>query len=147
MKLLALSLILILSSCGIFKKKSNNTENNEVVQKIDLKASFGDLSHQSDLITIKSAKMEGHLLTLDISYSGGCKDHSFEMLASKMIMKSLPPKRAIKLIHHANGDHCRQLINKTLVIDMSDVAHSKNKGDVLMLLLDGYREPIKYIYP
>ena len=81
-----------------------------------------------------------------VTYSGGCKEHSFDMVGSQNISKSLPPIRQIRLIHNGNEDHCRELITRTLKVDLSDMAYSKTSGSEIVLNLKGAREPINYIF-
>ncbi len=97
---------------------------------------------KSVAINILAVKVNGNVLVIDVSYSGGCEKHEFELIGSKSIQKSLPPKRGIKLYHNANGESCRELINQTLSFDISEFAYP---GGEIMLLLEGYLTPISYV--
>ena len=112
---------------------------------IQLTAKIGDLT-ESDPITISNAQIAGNTLFLTVEYSGGCQDHTFEMIGSMAVMKSLPPKRSVRLIHHGNDDHCRALITQNLEINIEALAYSQEKGSEIILILDGYGKELKYIY-
>ena len=126
----------------------NNTKEVLDVDPINVKkAQIGDVTQESAQTTISSVKLEGNILSLDIEYSGGCKDHSFEFVGSAAIMKSLPPKRAVKLVHNSNGDTCRELISETIKFDIRALAVTETTGSEITLLLDGVKESISYVYP
>jgi len=79
----------------------NTTKEVLDVDPIDVKmAQIGDVNQESAQTTITGVSLEGNILSLDVEYSGGCKDHSFELVGSAMIMKSMPPKRTVKLVHN-----------------------------------------------
>ena len=80
-------------------------------------------------------------MTLGISYSGGCEKHSFELLGSRLIQKSLPPKRGIILYHNSNGDSCRELVTEELIFDIRNLSYDKSE---IILILEGYADPISY---
>ncbi|MCH2225227.1 MAG: hypothetical protein MK066_10710 [Crocinitomicaceae bacterium] len=144
MKLFAfITITTLLFSCGNMKKKSANSDNTETI-----KAALGDIVNaDSDATSISSASIEGNILTLSLSYSGGCEKHVFDLLGSFSVMKSLPAKRSIKLIHNANGDKCRKLVEETIKFDISDLAVAKQSGSEIVLLLDGYKGgELSYIY-
>lgn len=114
-------------------------------ENIELTAKIGELT-ESDPITITSAQIDGNKMFLTVEYSGGCEEHSFEMVGSLAVMKSLPPKRSVRLIHESNDDHCRALITKNLVINIEALADSQKSGSEIILILDGYGKELKYIY-
>lgn len=143
MKLLAfLAVSTLLFSCGNMKNKSDKTDDIKVV-----KAALGDVVNTaSDPISITAASIEGNILTLSVSYSGGCEKHIFDLLGSFSVMKSLPAKRSIKLIHIANSDKCRKMIEETISFDISDLAMAKQSGSKIILLLDGYKDELSYTF-
>ena len=115
-------------------------------RNVMIKAEIGDLTVESDMYDIESAKIVGNSLFMVVTFSGGCAEHKFKFVGSPMIMKSLPPKRSVKLIHDKNGDYCRSLVTKTLEIDLTNIAHEQTSGSELVLLLDGYKGELNYTY-
>lgn len=91
--------------------------------------------------TIEKVSLEGNILTLKVSYSGGCKDHEFQLVGNKMISKSLPPKRGIFLYHNGNEDSCRESITKELRFDISAFAYLDQE---IHLSLQGWEPIIAY---
>ena len=89
--------------------------------------------------------MIGDKLFVTITYSGGCQNHSFEAIGSSIIMKSLPPKRVMKIIHNGNGDVCRKLETKTLEINVSELSANQESGSETILLLAGFDGELKYV--
>ncbi|NQX90943.1 MAG: hypothetical protein HRT74_02185 [Flavobacteriales bacterium] len=98
----------------------------------------------SDNLSILSAKMEGDILIVDVRYSGGCEEHTFDLVSNGFYAKSLPPKLPIRILHNANGDGCRQLIETSLSFNVQPLKYA-GKGPLIMNL-QGYDEPINYRY-
>lgn len=136
-----LALSVVLFSC-------NNTKEVLEIDPIDVKkAQLGDVTQESDPITINSAVLDGHILTLEVEYSGGCQDHAYELYGSEAVMKSMPPKRSVKLVHKSNGDNCRELVTETIKFNIQNLAASQSSGSEIVLLLEGTKESISYVYP
>ena len=151
--ILLLSVLAVLLSCAETKIMTVSEE--EVVESTDnpntdvaikhIKAKIGKFM-ESDHVDIESVIVKGNALFIAVSYSGGCKEHELELIGNPLIMKSLPPKRAIQLYHNANGDSCRSLVNEILEIDITDLAYSQTEGSEIILVLEGWEEEIKYIF-
>tara|TARA_B110000879_G_C11003678_1_gene444055 strand:+ start:52 stop:462 length:411 start_codon:yes stop_codon:yes gene_type:complete len=94
--------------------------------------------------TIEDVKIVGDTLFAQVLYSGGCGDHYFEIESSGFLLKSLPPKQPVKIIHYSTNDPCRAFINKDLTFDISDFRGSPNGTTVL--LLENWNNDIIYSY-
>lgn len=136
-----LSALLLSFSCGESKKMKSKSENTS--SKVML-SSIGERPREISPTTIKSAIIEGNTLILDVAYSGGCENQSFELIGDEMIMKSLPPKRGVALVRNTNGDTCRELVNKTLRFDITSLAYQDKDGSKIILLLNGYEKQLEY---
>lgn len=133
--------------CSLFFA-CNQTKNIEPqVQTVPIKAALGSVTTESEPLTIKTASLDGNILSVEIEYSGGCEKHWVDLVGSFSVMKSLPAKRTIKLIHGSNNDHCRKLISESIMFDVSLFAFNQESGSEIILLLDGYKEEISYVYP
>lgn len=99
-------------------------------------------SYGSDPIGITNVAIEKNLMRITVKYSGGCKKHEFELMGHKMISKSLPPQRTIRLFHRADNDDCRELIEETIVFDISAFAFGEEE---ITLRLDGWETPLSYL--
>ena len=141
-------MILILLGC---KSKKNSmpdeiTNNQSGDQAVKISAEIGDLETESALIEITDARIIGNTLYLAVAYSGGCKDHEFKLFGASMIAKSLPPIRSMKLIHNNNDDNCRAYLLQKIEVDLRELAYQKEKGSVIYLNLDGWKERLTYTY-
>lgn len=146
-------------SCGNKKKavennevvemKNTETNNEQQAERRNSKVTVElvDMSQdiKSDPFTILDAHIDGNKLHLTVQYGGGCGDHSFTVLGSKMIMKSMPPQRPVMIVHDAGGDRCRALLTEELVVDISELAYTKQDGSEIFLIMEG-REKIMYVY-
>lgn len=115
-------------------------------QTIKITAEIGDPDTESALIDITDVRISGNKLFIDVAYSGGCKDHDFKVIGSAAIQKSLPPIRSIKLIHINNDDNCRAYLMKTLEVDIKALAYQQEKGSVIYLNLDGWKERLTFTF-
>ncbi len=91
------------------------------------------------------------LLAVGLFFSCGTKKIAGDgtgqsLVGSEMISKSLPPIRAVKLIHNAREDKCKALIMKTLTFDISNLAYKQEVGSEIFLKLDGVADNLKYTF-
>ena len=135
----AIALSIFLASCG--NSKEVTEEGNTPAVKKGVIIDSWDNHKENANTNINSVTLEGDILTLGISYSGGCEKHSFDLLGSRDILKSMPPKRGIVLYHNSNGDSCREFIEETLTFDISDFASGTG---TIHLNLEGWDEVIVY---
>jgi len=149
MKLLILTIgIALLASCGNSKSAASSDEVAEEKKEKTPSAKPAVLSQDiakfkdSEPYSITDVNLQGNVLQLDISYSGGCEEHDFELVGSAFIMKSDPPKRIIKLYHHKNEDNCREMIFKTLYFDISELAY--HSGEIILQLEQFSQKAISY---
>jgi len=73
----------------------------------------------SDAVTIEGFTIKGDSLELDVNFGGGCRDHSFVLLADAAWMESYPVQVAVRLSHDANGDACKALLSPVLRFDLT----------------------------
>ena len=137
---------LLLATVGCKTQKNLEKSQMDTNTKTMLTAVIGKISTPSDPVTIKSVRMEGNKLILTVQYSGGCENHSFQCIGSPVIAKSLPPIRAVQLVHTANGDACKKLIEQTLEIDISALAYKQEAESKIFLNLEGWAERIVYTF-
>lgn len=112
-----------------------------------IKAILGDSGRKTDYYTITSAEIEGVLLFMTIEYSGGCGKHGFEFIGSEALSKSLPPQRSVKLMHDNGDDMCESIVSRDIEIDISELAYKQTSGSEIILNLEGYDKPLKFVFP
>lgn len=101
------------------KLSPNSIQNDAKIQIVDRLISD---NLPSDAAGIGSAVLSGHWLTLQVSTGGGCRVHTWGLVGTPAIAKSMPPQNTIRLTHNANGDLCDALIYETLTFDLSPLA-------------------------
>ena len=132
MKFFISSFLLMLFFCfsGCEKNGSEETIDNllgtDVViaipldtNRVILSNGFDSSSAIMDSYVVNSAEFDSDTLNLEISYSGGCEDHQFLLIAWNYFLESYPVRANLLLLHNANGDVCRALITSKLSFDMS----------------------------
>jgi hypothetical protein len=106
--------------------------------------SLNNITDAGAKFNIDTAYVTGNVLAISVSYSGGCKEHSFSLSTNKGVMKSLPPKMNLILHHKNNSDHCETLIHSTFSYDITKTRISNSKK--LILNINDYQYPIEYNY-
>ena len=72
-----------------------------------------------DLLNVEAARIQGDKLIVDVTYSGGCHTHGFQLNWDGVIKKSNPPQIDLTLSHNANGDTCKAIMKETMLFDLS----------------------------
>lgn len=89
---------------------------------------------------IEKAEVFGDVLSLRVSYSGGCREHGFQLIASRQFMESYPLQVSTHLAHDAHGDACEALIVEDLLFDLTPLkkfyqdAYRSPSGTLLLRL-------------
>lgn len=122
-------------------KSKSKSKDVTIIHPVTLTDDFSLATRESAETQILNAVVTDSILTLNVSYNGGCEKHEFSLLGSKMIQKSMPPIRNIMLSHNSNGDDCRELIEEELKFNISDFKYPN--GDI-MLALVGYKSKILF---
>lgn len=81
---------------------------------------------KGEAYSINNVKRVGDFLQINLSYSGGCKIHDFEIIWDGIVYTDEPCHMNLLLIHNANNDTCEALITKTIVVNLEELI-----GDVL----------------
>lgn len=102
-----------------------------------------------DAYKFEDVSIDGDLLSIELTYGGGCADHDFALVVGPEMMESDPVQMRGSLAHYAYGDRCRALISRTLVLDLSPLAEIWRQNyfqptGALILHLDGWPTPIRY---
>jgi hypothetical protein len=82
---------------------------------------------------VDSLKINEDTLSVFVNYSGGCKEHSFELISRGMYTKSLPPQISVCLRHVNNEDACRMVVMKELKFNIAKLKHPTSKTVVVKL--------------
>ena len=75
-----------------------------------------------DPYVVNSAAVDGHRLTIEVSFGGGCRRHDFTLVISKTFLESDPVQLPAVLAHDANGDPCEAYLTESHVFDLALVS-------------------------
>ena len=96
----------------------------------------------ADEFDLNTAAIEGDILKVNLSYSGGCKSHQFTLVASDSFMESDPVQLSIYIAHNANGDTCEAYptedyhFNLTPIKNLYQKYYQQNTGTIILRLRD-----------
>ena len=111
---------------------------------------LGGGSRQTDAFQLESVAVDGHVLAVEVSYPGGCRNHEFLLQAPRSFhVRSEFVQLEVALIHNANGDPCEAFLTEQLRFDLRPIArlyrqtYHRDTGTVY-LRLDGRSGPLVY---
>ena len=82
----------------------------------------------TDVYTINSATIEDDILSVDVSYGGGCETHVFTLVAEEQFLESFPVQLRVSLAHNANGDRCKAWLTEDYHFDLTPIKEVYQKG-------------------
>lgn len=74
----------------------------------------------NDPYMIENVLVWENSLEIRVRYSGGCREHSFELLWDGTERESFPVQIPLFLVHDNNNDPCRAIVSETLEFDLSN---------------------------
>ena len=104
-----------------------------------------DLGWSEAPLTVTSVTIQGDDLVAVVQYSGGCGEHTLGLVVNGPMLKSLPPKQPLRVVHRSSGDPCRAMIVDTLVAPLTSFRGTPRGTTVL--LLEGWEKHLYYAYP
>lgn len=129
--------ILIIASCdnSLDNPEFNSNINNRSDQDAydQLVTALDDDQIISDNFYLRSAEVVDSVLHVTVSYSGGCREHSFELVWPEAIIMIFPPQFNVILLHDSNNDLCEAAITETLIFELSENGLGLSK-DVFSLM-------------
>ena len=88
--------------------------------------------------------VSGDTLVAIVTYSGGCGFHEFKLESNGPLLKSLPPKQPLRIVHRSDGDPCRAHVKETYKFGIKDYRGTTNGATVLML--ENWKPHLSYSY-
>jgi hypothetical protein len=73
----------------------------------------------TDPYQLSAGRISGNRLLVDVSYGGGCAEHTFKVCWNGTFLESLPVQTALALHHDAHGDACESFGVRPLSIDLT----------------------------
>ncbi len=120
----------------------------DIPKDADVMATFCSVSHH-DAYTLDSAAIDGDTLSIDVTYSGGAKEHVFyicwagfyEENDPEVFVEANPPRTHLTVGHDANNDSAEAEITETRTFDIApiradyDDSHD-NGADRMVVIVD-----------
>jgi len=95
-------------------------------------------SEKSDPFVLRDVIFTGDTVKITVSYSGGCKRHSFEIIWDETLSDTEPQQTGLIILHNGNGDSCEAYITETLAFNISDLAGNLTLNNLYVSVLNGY---------
>jgi len=77
--------------------------------------------YTGDSFKINSVEKIDDILEVSVSYGGGCKQHSFEIIWDGIVYTDAPSNINLFIIHDAKNDNCEALVTESLSINLKDL--------------------------
>ena len=111
---------MIFFSCDEDNIQQLNTESPSATSQSQKTSNNSIATIVSDAFEINDVKVENENLLVEVSYSGGCEEHEFELIWPEVITMIFPPDFGVTLTHNDNEDSCDAYLTETLVFDISN---------------------------
>lgn len=111
---------------------SAQAENKEVIEDAVVETG-ADITATGAMYTVDSMTVKDNILSVFVKYSGGCKEHSWDLISNGMYAKSMPPQLTVCLKHTNNGDACRELIMKEIKFNIAKLKYASSKTTVIKI--------------
>ena len=113
---------------------------------------FGSAALRTDSFDLNAAAVSGNILTVNVSFSGGCRYHVFVLTAAGAFRESDPVQLPMVLTHDDNGDTCQAYPTEDRRFDLTPIkeryraAYGLDSGSVRLLLqpAPGTDQPLVY---
>jgi hypothetical protein len=112
---------------------------------------FNRDSLPDDMLIVKSAFIDGNCLWITVQYSGGCREHSFELYLLRPWCGTPPvPPPSLLIGHDARQDACEAIITETISFDITRLQEDDTSSVEFYLsplnLASSYMKLFRYDY-
>lgn len=101
--------------------------------------------YPNDYLIINSVSSQDNELNLNISHSGGCEDHEYELIQEPLFCGTPPIYISIYLSHNSNNDPCEAWITEDLCFDLSTVFENFPEDDITIGLYNTHQSDTTWI--
>jgi hypothetical protein len=123
MKYKSLFFCLLLISCAARKNENTIAQKNREVKKVLIEN--GHAATDSSY-SIRSFSISGDTLKIEVTYSGGCGTHTFDLYSNALLKKSLPPQVDVTLEHKSEKETCNKDVTELLLFDINPLKKPGN---------------------
>ena len=89
----------------------------------------------NDAASIDAITFFGNSLKINITYQGGCQEHTFALYTFSAFLQSYPQQAQIYLSHDSGRDTCTEKIEKLLTFDLTPLNQERTDPSDYPLLL------------
>lgn len=117
-----------ITACGTSKEAQDNKRMNCPPAILKADADQLKVENINNFVSVESVKYSAGYIKLVTSYSGGCEDHEFYLVNTKIDDDGDEGNSFnFEVLHDTKGDACREFITDTLCFDVS--GFKMKKGD------------------
>lgn len=103
-----------------------------------------ELKERSAPFEIAYADVLNDYLMLQVTYSGGCEDHSFHLLSDGKYTATYPPEIVLHIRHDDHGDRCRGVVDEKRYFDLTNLRYPGTNR--VRLVFEKTNKILDYIY-
>jgi hypothetical protein len=89
----------------------------------------------TDPAKIRAVTLDRNVLKINVTYSGGCQEHTFGLHGETPFLLSNPPQWSLYLSHDAHGDTCVKNVEQLLSYDLTPMDKDRTERQAHPLLL------------
>ncbi len=143
--ILWLGLLSCLNSCRSPKQTSGKTKEPVKIPNVIVQSGF--VAPVTVDYSIDSAKVTNDsVLTIFVKYKGGCNGLHFELYNDGNIMKSMPPKTNLVLLHQVEKENCQNERVSVLNFNLSPLKYMVPEKNKLILKLTNWKGKLELQY-
>ncbi len=136
------AIALLLSNCSVNMHTANSVVPENAKEAIlDLSA---NVDQKTDAFRIKHMEQVGDFILIDVSYSGGCEEHTFDLISNGQFIATYPTELETILVHNANGDKCRSVVDERIYFDLKPFQYSGTS--LVRLIFENNDRTLDYNY-
>lgn len=108
------------------------------------------IKFENDSFVLNDTMIMDDTLTINVSYSGGCKNHQFTLVASDSFSESFPVQLNAYIVHNANGDTCEAWPTEDYYFDLTPIktlyhnAYRQKAGKIVLRLKEAPGKKLIY---
>lgn len=90
-----------------------------------------EFTNNNDEFYLEDIIVEDDILKLNVSYSGGCKNHQFILIEKKNLQRSKNVYEIhLQLLHNSNKDNCKKIVTEGLFFNLLPLKTKFQKENV-----------------
>ena len=105
-----------------------------------------DALPKSDPYRLQEVQLDGDVLSVVLSHSGGCAAHDYALWATPVTLRSEPPQKVLALTHDGHGDMCEALITQEVHFDLTLLRKIHPELERLVVRLENWDQQFEYVF-